>query len=84
MGIKVDNQKNLFHIQGKSTSYIMQVLDGGYLAHLYYGARINEYRGSNKIIYLDRGFSPNPCDKDRSFFIRYNSTRISRIWQWRF
>ena len=67
MGIKIDNKKSLFHIQGKSTSYIMQVLEGGYLAHLYYGARINEYRGSNKIIYLDRGFSPNPCDKDRSF-----------------
>ena len=67
MGIKIDDKKCLFHIQGKNTSYIMQVLEGGYLAHLYYGARINEYRGSNKIIYLDRGFSPNPCDKDRSF-----------------
>ena len=45
----------------------MQVLEGGYLAHLYYGSRVNEYRGSNKIIYLDRGFSPNPYDKDRTF-----------------
>ena len=67
MGIKIDDKKCLFHIQGKNTSYIMQVLDGGYLAHLYYGARINEYRGTNKIIYLDRGFSPNPCDRERSF-----------------
>lgn len=56
MGIKIDDKKYLFHIQGKNTSYIMQVLEGGYLAHLYYGSRVNEYRGSNKIIYLDRGF----------------------------
>ena len=46
--IKIDNDKLLFHLQGKETSYVMQVLDGGYLAHLYYGKHVNEYNGSNK------------------------------------
>lgn len=65
--IKIDNNKLLFHLQGKETSYVMQVLDGGYLAHLYYGKRVNEYNGSNKIIYMDRGFAPNPTSEDRTF-----------------
>ncbi|MCB2294493.1 alpha-galactosidase [Clostridium algoriphilum] len=67
MGIKVDDEKLLFHIQGKNTSYVMQVIRDGYLAHLYWGKKINKYRGSNKIIFIDRGFSPNPNDKDRTF-----------------
>lgn len=41
--IKINKDKLLFHLQGKETSYVMQVLEGGYLAHLYYGKRINEY-----------------------------------------
>lgn len=65
--IKIDNNKLLFHLQGKETSYVMQVLDGGYLVHLYYGKRVNEYNGSNKIIYMDRGFAPNPTSEDRTF-----------------
>lgn len=56
-------------MQGKNTSYVMQVIRDGYLAHLYWGKRINKYRGSNKIVFMDRGFSPNPDDKDRTFSI---------------
>ncbi len=65
--IKINKDKLLFHLQGKETSYVMQVLEGGYLAHLYYGKRINEYRGSNKILYMDRGFAPNPTPSNRTF-----------------
>lgn len=67
MSIRIDEEKLLFHLQGKKTSYVMQVIRDGYLAHLYWGKRINKYRGSNKIIFMDRGFSPNPDDKDRTF-----------------
>ena len=67
MGIKIDEEKLLFHLQGKNTSYVMQVIKNGYLSHLYWGKRINKYRGSNKIIFMDRGFAPNPNDKDRTF-----------------
>lgn len=65
--IKIDDKRRLFHLQGKQTSYVMQVLEDGYLAHLYYGKRVNEYNGSNKIIYMDRGFAPNPTADDRTF-----------------
>ena len=67
MSIQIDKEKLLFHIQGRETSYVMQVINDGYLAHLYYGKRVNKYRGSNKIIFMDRGFAPNPTSDDRTF-----------------
>ncbi|WP_455795635.1 alpha-galactosidase [Clostridium butyricum] len=45
----------------------MQVVRDGYLAHLYYGKKIKKYNGSNKILFYDRGFSPNPDPNDRTF-----------------
>jgi len=67
MAIHIDNKLLLFHLQGKNTSYVLQVIRDGYLAHLYWGKRVQTYRGSNKIIYMDRGFSPNPDTTDRTF-----------------
>ena len=48
MGIIFNKENNLFHIQSKNTSYVLQVLETGHLAHLYWGRRIN----SNKIDYI--------------------------------
>ncbi|MCF2717307.1 alpha-galactosidase [Paenibacillus sp. UKAQ_18] len=67
MAIHIDKEKLLFHVQGSNTSYVMQVIRDGYLAHLYWGKKIQNYRGSNKIIFMDRGFSPNPDGSDRAF-----------------
>ncbi|MGR6127578.1 alpha-galactosidase [Paenibacillus sp. SER-28] len=67
MAIHIDKEKLLFHLQGSNTSYVMQVIRDGYLAHLYWGKKIQNYRGSNKIIFMDRGFSPNPDGSDRAF-----------------
>ncbi|MMZ57638.1 Alpha-galactosidase [compost metagenome] len=67
MAIYIDKEKLLFHLQGSNTSYVMQVIRGGYLSHLYWGKKIQNYRGSNKIIFMDRGFSPNPDGADRAF-----------------
>lgn len=67
MAIYIDKEKLLFHLQGSNTSYVMQVIRDGYLAHLYWGKKIQNYRGSNKIIFMDRGFSPNPDGSDRAF-----------------
>ncbi|MEK4730575.1 alpha-galactosidase [Paenibacillus sp. FSL L8-0641] len=67
MAIYIDKEKLLFHLQGSNTSYVMQVIRGGYLSHLYWGKKIQNYRGSNRIIFMDRGFSPNPDGEDRAF-----------------
>ncbi|MFD1773972.1 alpha-galactosidase [Paenibacillus rhizophilus] len=67
MTIYIDDDQLLFHLQGNNTSYVMQVIRDGYLAHLYWGKRVHSYRGSNKIIFMERGFSPNPDASDRTF-----------------
>lgn len=67
MSIEIDNKTLLFHLKSENTSYVMQVVRDGYLAHLYYGKKIKKYNGSNKILFYDRGFSPNPDPNDRTF-----------------
>lgn len=36
MSIYIDDEQLLFHLQGKETSYVMQVVQDNYLAHLYW------------------------------------------------
>ncbi|GAA0815660.1 alpha-galactosidase [Clostridium tertium] len=67
MAIIFDSKNRIFHLQGKNTSYIIQIIRDGYLAHLYWGAKIKHYNGSNPIAFIDRGFSPNPDPLDRTF-----------------
>lgn len=43
MGVKYDLEKKRFILATKNSSYIMQVLDTGYLTHLYWGQKINNY-----------------------------------------
>ncbi|MBC2580453.1 alpha-galactosidase [Clostridium sp. DJ247] len=65
--ILFDKDKQIFHLNAKDTSYIMQIMDGGYLVHLYWGKRIGSYNASNEVRFLDRAFSPNPNPSDRTF-----------------
>ncbi|UTR16099.1 alpha-galactosidase [Salipaludibacillus sp. LMS25] len=69
MGITYNEKDHTFHLQAKDTSYIFKVREGGYLAHLYWGKKVEEYNGSNALRYFDRGFSPNPvgAGTDRTF-----------------
>ena len=67
VGIHFDRKERVFHLQGKDTSYVMQIIKDGYLAHLYWGKKIRSYRDSNPITFVKRGFSPNPDPSDRTF-----------------
>jgi alpha-galactosidase len=62
-----DAQQKVFHLQGKGTSYIIQILRDGYLVHMYWGKRVEHYHESNPLVFFDRGFSPNPDPSDRTF-----------------
>ncbi len=68
MAILVNEKKKLFTLNTKSTTYQMKVIDYGYLAHLYYGKRLDGDM-SYVITHYDRGFSGNPNDagEDRTF-----------------
>lgn len=68
MPIYFNNQTNTFHLQAGNASYVMQVLDGGFLAHVYWGRRVSSYDFANPIQFMDRGFSGNPYpSQDRTF-----------------
>jgi len=47
MGILFDKNKDLFILSTKSSSYIMQILDIGYLSHLYWGRKLTSYSSSS-------------------------------------
>ena len=65
MDIIYDERTRCFHLRNKHVSYIMKVINGGYLAHLYWGRRIEHYHESNDIVLYDRGFCANPNPEDR-------------------
>jgi alpha-galactosidase len=67
MAISYNEETKTFHLKAKDTSYVMQLINDGYLAHLYWGKKINEYNHSRQVQYRDRGFSPNPIPSDRTF-----------------
>jgi alpha-galactosidase len=69
MGIHYNSIDQTFHLKAKETSYVMGILRDGYLVHYYWGKRVGEYRHSNRLQFLDRGFSGNPYDHkdDRTF-----------------
>ncbi|MGG3917080.1 alpha-galactosidase [Parageobacillus thermoglucosidasius] len=67
MAIVFHPANKTFHLQANDTSYVMQIVRSGYLAHLYWGKKVRHYRESNPLQFFDRGFSPNPDPSDRTF-----------------
>lgn len=67
MGIHFNSKEGIFHLQGKNTSYVMQIIRDGYLAHLYWGKKLGNYHGSHPLRFVKRGFSPNPDPSDLTF-----------------
>src|SRR5690554_3677503 len=67
MPIYYDESKKEFHLQAKNTSYMMQIVKEGYLAHVYWGKKVRNSRFPNSLRYRDRGFSANPNKDDRTF-----------------
>ena len=67
MNIVFEKENNRFFLNTKNTTYIMEIVKNEFLAHIYWGKKIKNYFGSNKIMYRDRGFSPNIFKEDRTF-----------------
>ncbi len=60
MSITYFEKEQIFHLQTPNTSYVLGVLDGKHLLHLYYGKRIDEYSSilDNFPIAGELAFSP--------------------------
>lgn len=66
MGIVFDASNRVFHLQAKETSYLVHILNEGYLAHLYWGRRLNSVNVSNVLVLRGRSsFSPKPEPANR-------------------
>lgn len=67
MGIIYDEPRRIFHLQAPGMSYLIQVVKGGYPAHLYWGKRIRGADLSYLLRFAERPFAPNPNPGDGSF-----------------
>jgi len=63
MAIIIDENKKIFKLDAKDSSYLMQVSKQGYLYHVYYGAHVSD-NDLDHILQLTGGasFSPSPAD----------------------
>lgn len=65
MGIVYDPESQTFHLQGKSTSYIMQLVKDKYLAHVHWGRRVRGSRTGGHLAMRRRcSFSPSTDPED--------------------
>lgn len=66
MSIIYNNEHKIFHLQAGDTSYVMQVLKEGYLAHLYWGRKIRDICAEDALVLVERcSFSPNPNPQNK-------------------
>ena len=65
--IEFQEDLSIFHLKSRDFSYILQVLDEGYVVHRYFGKKVRTFSPDNKITDLDRAFSPNQTSQDRTF-----------------
>lgn len=66
--ITFDEKTRTFHLFNDEISYLMEVEENNYLAHLYFGKRVTNYSGNVHYPRVDRSFSPNPPNSEDRFF----------------
>lgn len=71
MPIKFDDKNKTFHLQTKNTSYIMQVVKRGYLAHVYWGKQIKTPNMENAVLLRWSCFGAMPDCEDKSYSLDY-------------
>lgn len=57
MDITIHQNGQIIHIRNSQISYVMEVVDGRYLVHRYFGKSIRRYRGMGVPRYFKRGYS---------------------------
>ena len=57
MEITFHHDQQIIHIRNKKISYVMEIVDGKYLLHRYFGKAIRQYRGTGIPRYFKRGYT---------------------------
>lgn len=71
MGIIFEEKEQVFHLQTRNTSYIMKVVKGKYLAHVYWGKKMNTPNMENAQLNRLIGFSATTDNEDKSYSLDF-------------
>ena len=66
--ITFNKEQQVFHLCNNQISYLIEVEEHGYLAHLYFGKKINNYSGHYQYVRDMRSFGPYPEAADHDTF----------------
>lgn len=58
MPIDWNDKDGIFHLYNKNISYLLQIVHGKYLAHLYWGKRVQIHQPTSILLFKGRTFSP--------------------------
>ena len=64
MSIFINEEEQIFHLKTLNTSYIMKVWRGKYLAHVYWGKKIDDFSMENALLSRTSGWSPMTDKED--------------------
>ena len=60
--ILFDETRHVVHLTNGCISYVMEVVDGRYLVHRYFGPALRSWHGAGRPVYFKRGY--NTCHDD--------------------
>lgn len=57
MSILFHNKGQIVQLSNDTISYVMEIVDGKYPVHRYFGRKIRNYRGTGNPLYFKRGYN---------------------------
>ncbi len=69
MHITYNEQEKIFHIQTKTTSYLMGIADDRYVGHIYYGRKMDDDRGNYLLRLNEKPFVPSENQREKASFM---------------
>ncbi len=74
MGIRYIEEKKIFHLSTKRTSYLIGLSPEGYVGHIYYGKRLSG-DGSNRLLRMEEApFTPSVRVREKASFLDFFPT----------
>lgn len=67
MSIVFSEERRAFLLGAASTSYVIGIEKDEYLTSRYWGRRVSDWRGSARLLFVERAFTPCPDPADPSF-----------------
>ncbi len=71
MSIFYEKEQKVFHLQTKSTSYIMRIVKNNYLSHVYWGKKIHTPEMENAQLNRLIGFSATTDNEDKTYSLDF-------------